>query len=137
MAQLSDAIALEHHEEVEFDPAVLEALCDAHGHFAEEVIAGALFRIEERLLLASWQVENGERGGLRRTTEELARLGREIGMTTLVHAARAVLDGLSRTVPGEAHDPALSACLARLVRLGRPGTLTRARDGGADRGAGA
>ena len=126
-------VAIEPHEEVEFDPDILEALCEAHGHFAEEVIAGALFRIEERLLLASWQAENGEHGGLRRTGEELRRLGREIGMRTLVRSAEAVLDRLDRGGDGAA-DPALQACIARLRRLGRPGTLARARGGGSDLG---
>ena len=137
MAQPTQAVApLEFHEEVEFDPIVLEALCDAHGSFAEEVIAGALFRVEERLLLASWQAENAEWGGLRRTTEELGRIGREIGMTTLVQATGAVLEGLRRTADGTG-DPALAACIARLMRMGRPGSLTRARDGGIDLGTGA
>ena len=121
----ASARRLEPHEEVQFDAVVLEALCDAHGHFAEELIAGALFRIEERLLLASWQAENDERGGLRRTTEELARLAREIGMTTMTHAAAAVIEGLDRILDGPV-DPALAACIARMSRLGRAGTLSRA-----------
>lgn len=123
--------ALEMHEDIAFDAHVLEALCDAHGTFAEEVIAGALFRIEERLLLASWQAENDEQSGLRRTCEELRRLGREIGMTTLVQATDAVLEGLAR-VRTDGADPALAACTARLIRMGRPGTLTRARENGID-----
>ncbi|WP_308918175.1 hypothetical protein [Jannaschia sp. LMIT008] len=116
------AVALAPHEDIRFDTAVLEALCDAHGTFAEEVIAGALFRIEERLSLAAWQAEQGETRGLRRTAEELARLAREIGMTTLRHAADAVVDAC----PDE--DPAAAgACIARLTRLSRPGALTQAR----------
>ena len=113
-------------EEIEFDPAVLEALCDAHGGFAEEVIAGALFRVEERLILATWQAENGEAGGLRRTCDELRDLARQIGMTTLERAARAMRDAARRP-----DDPAFAACAARLCRLARPGTFTDSRlDGG-------
>lgn len=121
---------LDPHETVSFDPAVLQALLDAHGSFAEEVIAGALFRIEERLVLATWQAENGEWGGLRRTADELARLAREVGMTTLVHAAEGAADAARRPLDVHASDAdaaARAACVARLARLSRPGTLTGSR----------
>ena len=115
-------VPLKPAETLQFDPAVLESLCDAHGGFAEEVIAGALFRIEERVILAVWQADNGELSGLRRTCQSLETLAREVGMVTMRDAAAGLLDALPRR-----EDPAFGACLARLRRLAAPGTFTAAR----------
>ncbi|MGB3556245.1 MAG: hypothetical protein WBA25_16575 [Jannaschia sp.] len=105
-------------EAVEFDHDVLSALCRRHGVAAEAHIAARLSEIEQLLGLARLQLSERHVSGLTRTADDLAALGREIGMRTLERIAGSVLDCL-RT----GNEAALVACTQRMLRLGRPDTL--------------
>ncbi|KIT16991.1 hypothetical protein [Jannaschia aquimarina] len=109
-------------EPMQIDTRRLRAVCDAHGAAAEETIAAALFRIEERLILASWQIEKFELGGLRRTATELVDLSGELGLVSLEQAAGAVIEVLDRPDPAQ-EETTLAAVAARLARMGQAGSL--------------
>lgn len=114
-----NVVAIAPEEAVVFDPDTLGDFCSRHGVMAEDQIAQILYQIEERLLLASWQVDSGEWRGLSRSADLLYELAGDLGMVTLLRAAGAVRDCLARD---DTH--ALPACAARLVRLSEYGKLS-------------
>lgn len=112
-------VALSPDEAIAFDSDVLTEFCAKNGDESEDMIADILFRIEERLVLAEWQVIEDEQAGLRRSAEELVSLAGQIGMLTLERAATAVVDCLHTR-----NYMALPGCAARLARLASHGKLS-------------
>lgn len=116
-------------ETVQFDHAILAALCAAEGDHAEETITRILTDVEELIALVA--VQGNNLGGLARTCAELSRLSGQIGMTTIRAGADAVL-----TCIAQDNRTSLAACTARLLRLGEPRqkggwAMAPARDTGA------
>ncbi len=100
-------------ETIAFDHGRLAAVCDEYGHRAEAYVAFVLSELEA--LVETVAHQRDDPSGLRRSSTDLVRLCDSIGMTTLAAAGRAVLDCLD-----SGNAPALAACTARLLRLGRP-----------------
>ncbi|MEM9796254.1 MAG: hypothetical protein AAF919_07180 [Pseudomonadota bacterium] len=102
-------------ETVAFDHETLAELCETYGEEAEVFIATVLGEIEAHLTKADDEVKLGEHDGLARTCRNLVILAKSIGMRTLDTCANSVLACLASD-----DQSALSACTARLTRLGHP-----------------
>lgn len=96
-----------------FDHVRLAAICDGYGHRAEAYLATVLGEIEAKVSAARAQADDAD--ALRETCATVATLAQGIGMRTMEHAARGVLNGLDA---GRAD--VTSACLGRMLRLGGP-----------------
>lgn len=103
---------------IEFDHAVLTRICARHGAAAESYLAALLGEIEGELARLAVHADRAEYAGIETTCGRLLDLAERIGMTTLGTCTRAVLDCLR-----DGDGTALSACLARLLRLSEPESL--------------
>ena len=102
-------------ETVEFDRAVLSALCRKHGVRAESVLTERLAALARALDRAEAALAACETGALDGRCAVIARDAERIGMTTLVRAAEAVRGAIAA-----GDGTAVAACAARMLRLGRP-----------------
>ncbi|WP_179381239.1 hypothetical protein [Jannaschia marina] len=102
-------------EDVTFDHATLAALCTDEGLRAEATITEALDRIEGLVQLVGAQEDH--RQGLIRSCTDLQAVAGKIGMMTIRDTAAAVVDCTRR-----GDGAAVAACVARLKRLGTPGS---------------
>ena len=104
---------------IEFDHHALSALCARHGDGTEAYLARRLGEVEAGLARLDAAAGAADYRGIGRACDALSSLAREIGMVTLEHCAAAVTDCLEG-----ADGTALTACVARLLRLGEPESLS-------------